>query len=109
MEKITNLKDYNIYAGLGGGFGKASYVGTLQNVDEKEASDYAFEEACDIYESYEGLHGLRTTVDIMNEEEVDEDEAWEIYLEEREPWLDYYAIPTEEDTGLTKEDLTILN
>lgn len=109
MEKITNIKDYNIYAGLGGSFGGASYIGTLQNVDEEEASDYASEEACNIYESYEGLHGLRTTVDIMNEEEVDEDEAWEIYLEERESWLDYYTIPTEEDTDLTKEDLIILN
>lgn len=109
MEKITNLKDYNIYSGLGGSFGGASYIGTLQNTDEEEASNYAFEEACNIYESYEGLHGLRTTTDIINDEGVDEDEAWEIYIEERENWLDYYAIPTEEDTSLTEEDLIVLN
>lgn len=109
MEKTTNLKDYNIYAGLGGSFGGASYIGTLQNVSESEAYEWAFEEACDIYDSYAGYHGIRDTEDIMNEEEVGENEAEEIYIEERESWLDYYAIPTEEDTNLTEEDLTILN
>lgn len=91
------MKDYNIYAGLGGSFGGARYIGTLRNSSLKEAEEYAYEVACEEYESYEDLHGLRTTVDIMDEEEVDADEAWEIYLEERESWLDYYVIPTEED------------
>lgn len=97
------MKNYNIYAGLSGGFGGASYVGTLQNTDEKEAFDYAFEEACNIYDSYAGYHGIRDIADIMDEEEVNENEAEDIYIEERESWLDYYAIPTEEDTELYEE------
>jgi hypothetical protein len=100
MEKIMNLKNYNIYAGLSGGFGGVSYIGTLRNTDEKEAFDYAFKEACNIYDSYAGYHGIRSIEDIMDEEGVDENESEEIYIEERESWLDYYAVPTEEDTEL---------
>lgn len=96
-------KDYNIYAGLGGSFGGASYIGTLQNVSEEEAYECAFEEACNVYDSYAGYHGIRDIADIMNEEEVDENEAEDIYIEERESWLDYYAVPTEEDTELGEE------
>lgn len=103
MEKTTNLKDYNIYAGLGGSFGGAKYIGTLNGVTLETASKVAFESAIEEYESYEGYHGLRDIGDIMEEEGVDEQEAYDIYNEERESWIDYYAIPTEEDTELYEE------
>ena len=96
-------KDYNIYAGLGGSFGGYSYIGTLQNASEDEAYQYAFEEACNIYDSYAGYNGIRSIDDIMDEEGVDENEAVETYIEERESWLDYYAVPIEEDTELEEE------
>lgn len=94
---MSELKNYNIYAGLGGSFGGAKYVGTLNNVTSEVASDVAFESAIEEYESYEGYHGLRDVGDIMEEEGVDEQEAYDIYIEERESWLDYYAVPTDED------------
>jgi hypothetical protein len=91
------LKNYNIYAGLGGSFGGAKYVGTLNDVTEKVAAETAYESAIEEYESYEGYHGIRDIHDIMEEEGVDEQEATDIYIEEREDWLDYYAIPADED------------
>lgn len=91
------LKNYNIYAGLGGSFGGAKYVGTLNGVTSETAYSEAFESAVEEYESYEGYHGLRDVGDIMEEEGVDEQEAYDIYIEERESWLDYYAIPVDED------------
>jgi hypothetical protein len=42
---------------------------------------------------YDGLHGLRSVDQIVEEDEVDEDEAYEIWREERESWLEYQAIP----------------
>ena len=34
--------DYNIYAGLGGSFGGAQYVGTIRNATAEEALEYAY-------------------------------------------------------------------
>jgi len=79
--------------GLGGGFGGADNYEVIDAEDEDEASKYAWEMACQDYESYVGLHGLRTTDEIMEEDEVDEEAAEEIYNEERESWLDYSAEP----------------
>lgn len=104
---MSELKNYNIYAGLGGSFGGAKYVGTLNGVTSEEAYSTAFESAIEEYESYEGYYGIRDISDIMEEEDVDEQEANDIYLEERESWLDYYIIPTDEDK--LDEDIVELN
>ncbi len=82
-----------IKAALGGGFGG------IENCDgeeyecgnQKEADEIAYEMACEEYDSYAGLHGLRSVSDIMEEDEVNEDEAYIIYDDERESWLDYSA------------------
>lgn len=58
-----------------------------------EAIKYAWEKACEEYDNYAGLHGIRDVDEIMDEEGVDEDEAWEIYREERENSVDYDAKP----------------
>lgn len=92
-----NTKDYNIYAGLSGGFGGANYIGTLRDSNLEEAEKYAYEAACEKYESYAGSHGLRTVDEIMENETLDERDAYETYLYEMDGWLDYYAIPTDED------------
>lgn len=85
------MPKYEIYAGLGGGFGGANYEETLEFENEDEAEDYAWECACQQYEGYAGLHGLRSVDQIVEENEVDKEEAEIIYSEERESWLDYYA------------------
>ena len=82
---------YKIFAGLSGGFGGANYIETFDCDDEEEATEIAYYHACDEYESYAGLYGLRDIEEIMNEDIVEESEAEEIYRDERESWLDYYV------------------
>ena len=65
----------------------------------EEAEKEAYYSAIEKYESYDGLHGLRTVDDIMEEDEIDQDEAEQVYNDERESWLEYYVKP---DDG--KED-----
>lgn len=93
----STLQDYNIYAGLGGGFGGATYIETIEDSTLQEAEEYAYECACQEYEDAVGLHGIRTIVDIMEQDGLDEEEAVEIFEQERESWIDYCVIPTAED------------
>ena len=95
------MKKFKIYAGLGGGFGGATYSYTDEFESEDEASKAAWESAIESYEGYCGLHGLREVGDIMEEDKVDEDEAIEIYNEERETWLDYYVVEAREGVHKT--------
>ena len=85
---------YKIYAGLGGGFGGATYQMT---------EDYAsIDEALEEYESYEGMHGIMSWEDCRedleesgfdyNDESVDSR-----YQEELESWLSYYVEPAEDE------------
>lgn len=105
MEEKKELKEYNIYEGLGGGFGGASYHSTILAENQQEADEYAYALACETFESYEGEQGIRSwtecamDLDIsLDTEDPDEMEAVdEEYNGERETWIDYYAIPTEED------------
>lgn len=79
--------------GLGGGFGGADNFEVIEAESEDEARLYAWQMACEDYEQYVGLHGLRTIGEIMEEDDVDEEEAEQIYNEEKESWLDYSAEP----------------
>lgn len=85
------MKKYKISYGLGGGFGGANEDGEIYEFkNEDEAMRFAWEKACEEYDSYAGLHGLRDVEQIMEEDGIDnEDDAWEVYYEERESWLDY--------------------
>lgn len=93
------MAQYKIYAGLGGGFGGAQYIETVEAASAKEALEIAYEYAVDEYESYEGLHGLTSYEDIvvnpgeygLDEDCQDEEYLWEAYEEERSDWLDYYV------------------
>jgi len=91
-ESIEQGKWFISY-GLGGGFGGANNFEIIDAKDEDEANTYAWEKACEDYESYVGLHGLRTIDEIMEEDNVDEEIAEEIYNQERESWLAYSAEP----------------
>lgn len=102
---------YNIYAGLGGSFGGASYHGTGEFKSEEDASKVAYEIAREEYESYEGYHGIKDWADVAEDNNLDPDdednfeEIDELYNEEIESWIEYYAVLTEEDTETTEEEL----
>ena len=79
-----------LFAGLNGGFNTVCfqeiYEGSLDGAESR-----AYQLAIEDYESYEGLHGLRTTDQIIEDGDAeDEEEADAIYIEEREGWLEYY-------------------
>lgn len=96
------MKKFKIYAGLGGGFGGADYVGTLEFDNRDEALNYAYQEATDIYESYEGTNGILSMEEIEEDlrkswgEEPGDDDVRECYLEELEYWIEYYVEEVEE-------------
>ena len=51
MEK-ANMKKFEIFAGLGGGFGGLKSYGVYEFNNQQEAEDYAYELACNEYERY---------------------------------------------------------
>lgn len=59
--------------------------------DLDQAMTRAWEEACQTYEGYVGLHGVRTLEEIMQEDHVSENAAEMIFGDERESYLDYDA------------------
>lgn len=74
-------------------------------------------QACEEYDSYEGTNGLGTYADAIEEahgelgwDRDDEDPelveyANEVFDSYMEDWIEYCAIPTDEDTETDKEDL----
>jgi len=89
---------YRIRCALGGGFGRCSMV-EWEDVDctsDGQAEEWAYELAVDHYEMYEGQHDIRSTDDIMEDEEVDLNEAEEIRQDEIESWVDYEYEKVEE-------------
>lgn len=96
------MAHYKLYAGLGGGFGGATYHGTYEFDDADEAERAAYNLAWEEYQSYEGNHGLlswdEVYDDLLESEMIDphsqtaaEIEAIvdEHYLETVESWLDW--------------------
>ena len=95
------MAKYKIYAGLGGSLGGATYVGTYEYENEKDAVADAYQIAVEEYQSYEGLYGIASYEDIREEmiengEEDDEDIIQEAYEEEMANWIEYYAKLVEE-------------
>ncbi len=85
---------FQIRYALAGGFGGCirkdwedmPYAQTME-----EAEKYALKMACEEYETYDRLIGLRSIDMIMQEDGVDEKEAAHIWADERDSWLDYEA------------------
>lgn len=76
----------------------------IDDEDEVAANNWAYQEAICEYESYEGLHGIRSYSDICAEEFVEDemtdedyDEAEEIYQEERENSIFYEVTPFDDN------------
>lgn len=88
---------FKIYAGLGGGFGGANYVETIEANTREEAEEYARQCAIDDYESYEGSHGILSRDDVFEDliesfgEEPLEEDVDLRYMEEVEGWITYYV------------------
>jgi len=82
---------YRVRGALGGGFGGCDNKEweEVDWKDENDAMDTAYEIAIEEYEMYEGNHGIRSIDDIMEEEGLDEEDATEVYRDERESWLEY--------------------
>lgn len=100
MKHLKTFNESNSYEGyyiigwgLSGGFGGIRNYEVIQSSSLEEAEKDAYQRAIEEYESYSGYHGLRSVDDIMEEDGVDDEEAEEIYNEEREGWLDYVAKP----------------
>lgn len=112
------MKQYNIYAGLNGSFGGASYQYTTLAESYEEAEQEAYEAACDKYEFMAGFLDLYDAEDCIEEycsennlerDELDEKDlviVYETYIEKRENWLDYKAVLTEED-NIGKDNLIL--
>lgn len=109
----SKLKEYNIYSGLGGGFGGASYQYTTLCESAEDAEKEAYESAVEECQSYEGFNSIPTwsdSLDAAMEENpgVPEDElheiADEIYNSIMEEWIEYYCILTEDD-DIEEDDL----
>lgn len=89
--------------GLSGGFGGIQNYVVIEASSSDDAEDQARQMSVEEYESYVGSGGLREVQDIMDEDGVGEDEAYEIYEEEMGDWLDYEVNP------FTKEEYDRLN
>lgn len=102
---------YNIYAGLGGGFGGANYIGTIDCESLEDAYALAREYAVEEYDSYSGMYGVVDRGDIYNnpedfglDEDWDEEDVDDVLDEEINSWIDYWAVPEDEDEDLDDED-----
>lgn len=84
---------YIIGYGLSGSFGGQRNFEVIQVNSQEEAEEWAYNSCCDEYNRYLGMYGLREIGEIMEEENVDEDEAVLIFDQERERWLSYSAQP----------------
>lgn len=98
---------FKIYAGLGGGFGGANYMGTYEYDNEEEAYEDAYRLAEEEYQSYEGCHGLMDWYECKEDlaesfgyEPSDED-VNDHYREEIESWISYNVLPA---TGPDDQD-----
>ncbi len=103
------MANYNIYVGI---IHEATYIGTLRNTSYDEAMDYAYEYACETYESYAGFHGIPSWEECHQEIEdtyAAEIEAGEYddndiddfteeeYREQIESWTEYFVLEETSD------------
>lgn len=104
------MEFYNIYAGLGGGFGGCNYQYTAKFMNLDEAVNEAYLEAREIYESYEGRNGIQSwddfKEDYMEQENIffeedltdeDRENISDMYVNEVEGWLAYKAVHVNDD------------
>ena len=99
------MMKYNIYAGMGGEFGGAQFVETVDFPTLDDANQYAYDQAWEEYEfhadCYDILNWIKKVYDKLKEAgELDGMTDNEIrdfvnthYQEEVENWIEWYAEP----------------
>lgn len=106
--KIIKMEEYNLFWGLLDDDEMSSKVAEFES--ELDADTAAYDLACEEYNK----RPLRTVEEIMDEDEVSEDIAADIYADEREENIEWYADPVngfeeveeeEEDEDLEEEEL----
>ena len=98
------MPKYRIYAGLGGGFGGAEYIKTTDDVEKSDAESEAYEEACNIYYSYEGLHGLFNREDELEEDpDLTDDDLDSMESDDKESWIEYWVEEDDESETFDEE------
>lgn len=83
-----------IKSALNGGFGGTKYCDweLTDAENEQDAESWAFEAACECYESYGGMHGLFNEDEARDEDpNLTDEDIEEMYNEDRESWLEYEA------------------
>lgn len=83
--------------GLSGGYGGIHDYEVIEADSREDAEDEAYVRACEHYESYLDGQNLRDVSDIMEEDDVEEDDAIQIFYEEREGWLEYVTLDYNEE------------
>lgn len=91
------MKKFIIGYGLSGGFGGIQNYEVIEAGTMLDAENEAYQQACEMYSEHEGSNGLRDITEIMEEDELDEDEAEEAYNDERESWIEYVAYDYSEE------------
>lgn len=96
------MPKFEIFAGLGGGFGGAESHGIVECKTQADAEREAYDRAWEEYESYGGYHGLddydtvkQDLADHLYDGDIDavpDDEADQAYVEQVEGWIEYYAV-----------------
>jgi len=62
----------------------------IESVSYDTAMDEAYQMACEVYDDFAGLHGIMSEQDYIDDGEAEnEDEAFEIYRDDRESAIDY--------------------
>lgn len=100
------MEKFDIYAGMGGGFGGATYRCTIEAKDEEEALQHAYQLAEEEYQSQEGCNGILSWEECEEDlresgmlEDLTENEYEDIvnehYINEIESWVEYYIIKTQ--------------
>lgn len=83
------MNKYIIQYGIAGGFNDSDRYMVILAEDIDQANYKAFCESCAVYEEYIGCGGLRDIFQIMEDEDCSEEDALDIFSDEREGWIDY--------------------
>ena len=99
------MRKYIIQYGVSCGFNDIEHFDIITAENTAYAWRTAWVRACEIYESYIEIGGLKDVKAIMEEEDCSEEEALRLFDEERENWIDYkyYDYSEEKVKELEKE------
>lgn len=82
----------------GGVFNVYEDEDVTQALEHEVALTEAWRMACEVYDSYAGLHGIMSEEDYIDEGEAEDmDEAYQLYSDDRESSIEYEAIEITEE------------